>query len=55
LPPEEIEGATAAEQAAATPPPIEAAQAEAEADEIAEAGEAQPEDEGGALNEQRRQ
>ena len=37
------------------PPPIEAAQAEAEATEVANQGLAQPEDEGGALNEQRRQ
>jgi large subunit ribosomal protein L22 len=55
LPSETMESTTAAEQAAVTPPPIEAAQAEAEADEIADAGQAQPEDEGGALNEQRRQ
>jgi large subunit ribosomal protein L22 len=55
LPPETVESASAADQAAATPPPIEAAQAEAEADEIADAGQTQPEDEGGALNEQRRQ
>ncbi len=55
LPSETVEHTTAAAQAAETPPPIEAAQAEVEANEIANAGVAQPEDEGGALNEQRRQ
>ena len=54
-PTETVEHTTAAAQASATPPPIEAAQAEVEADEIADAGLAQPEDEGGATNEQRRQ
>lgn len=55
LPSETVERTMAAEQAAATPAPIEAAQAETEATEIADAGLSQPEDEGGALNEQRRQ
>jgi len=55
LPSEAMESATAAEQAASTPPPIEAAQAAEEADEIANAGLSQPQDEGGPLNVQRRQ
>ncbi len=50
----ELESAVAAENIETAPPPIEAAQAEAEADEVADAGLSQPEDEGGALNEQRR-
>ena len=54
LPSETAESTMAAEQAVATPPPIEAAQADAEATEIADAGLSQPEDEGGALNEQRK-
>jgi large subunit ribosomal protein L22 len=53
---EETAQAELAEQGAETaPPPIEAAQAEAEATEVADQGLSQPEDEGGALNEQRRQ
>lgn len=52
----QAEQAERAEAGAETaPPPIEAAQAEAEATEITNQGLAQPEDEGGALNEQRRQ
>lgn len=50
-----LEVASTAETIESTPPPIEAAQAEAEADKIADSGLSQPEDEGGALNEQRRQ
>lgn len=49
------ERAQAAEQIESTPPPIEATEAKADANEIADAGQSQPEDEGGALNEQRRQ
>lgn len=50
-----LEAASTAENIESTPPPIEAAQADAEADKIADSGLSQPEDEGGALNEQRRQ
>jgi hypothetical protein len=55
VPNETVESTAAAAQVDATPAPIEAAQAEAEASEIADAGLTQPEDEGGAMNEQRRQ
>src|SRR3954454_3868113 len=54
LPSETIEHA-AAEQVASQPPPITNVQAEQEADQIADAGRSQPEDQGGELNEQRRQ
>ncbi|MHB8647104.1 MAG: 50S ribosomal protein L22 [Thermomicrobiales bacterium] len=43
----EIEAASTAENVESTPPPIEAAQAETQATEIADAGLAQPRDEGG--------
>ncbi len=43
----EIEAASTAENVESTPPPIEAAQAETQATEIADSGLAQPRDEGG--------
>jgi large subunit ribosomal protein L22 len=55
LPSETIERTMAAEQAASTPPPIDAVRAQQESDEITNAGRSQPEDQGGELNEQRRQ
>src|SRR5206468_1563612 len=51
----ELASSAEAENIETAPPPIEATQAEQEADEIADSGLSQPEDEGGALNEQRRQ
>jgi large subunit ribosomal protein L22 len=49
----ETASASTAEQIETTPPPIEAAQAEAEATEIADSGLAQPRDEGGDRRDQR--
>jgi large subunit ribosomal protein L22 len=52
---EETGHVTAKQGAETAPPPIQAAQAEAEATEVANQGRSQPEDQGGELNEQRRQ
>lgn len=49
----EMERAAAAENIESTPPPIEPAQAEQQADEIADAGLAQPRDEGGERRDRR--
>lgn len=48
-----VEAASTAENVETAPPPIEAAQAEAEATEIADSGLAQPRDEGGERRDQR--
>lgn len=53
VPSDTVESTAAAEQAASTPPPIEAAQAEAEQNEIADSGLAQPRDEGGERRDRR--
>jgi large subunit ribosomal protein L22 len=53
MPPAELEAASTAADVETTPPPIEAAQAEAEATEIADSGLAQPRDEGGERRDQR--
>ncbi|HEY7910168.1 MAG TPA: hypothetical protein VIC60_14900, partial [Thermomicrobiales bacterium] len=52
-PPTTLEAASTAENIETTPPPIEAAQAETQATEIADSGLAQPRDEGGERRDQR--